>query len=202
MVRSTVRGIFVRGLVALLPAIASIYLVVWLVTSLESFLGTALRRILTDELYVPGMGLAVGIAVIFVVGLLMQAWIARELWQLGERILSRMPIVRPIFGAAKEVVGYVSGTERAPGQSVVAVKIGDPPVRVLGLVTREELPFLNQDPDDPLVSVFLAWSYQVGGFTIFVPRSSLEPVAMTPQEAFRLSFTGGVTTKSTNGTEL
>jgi len=196
MMRTTFRGIFVRGLIALLPVIATIYLVVWLVTGLESLLGTAMRQMLGEGPYVPGMGLAMGIVIIFAVGLLMQAWLARELWELGERTLGRMPLVRFIFSAAKEIVGYVSGTERPQGQAVVAVRIGDPPVRVLGLITREDLPFSNQDPDDPLVAVFLAWSYQVGGFTIFVPRSSLEPVDMTPQEAFRLSFTAGVTTQT------
>jgi uncharacterized membrane protein len=200
MARITVRGIFIRGLVALLPVIATVYLVVWLVTGLESLLGTVLRELLPEGLYVPGMGLAVGVVIIFVVGLLMQAWLAREIWEIGERILRRMPLVRAIFGAAKEIVGYISGTNRPQGQAVVAVKIGDPPVRVLGLITREDLSFLTQDPDDTLVCVFLAWSYQVGGFTIFVPRSSLEPVAMSPQEAFRLSFTAGVTSQT--GTKL
>jgi len=190
----TVRGIFFSGLVAVLPAIATIYLVVWLVTSLEAALGAVLRYVLPAESYLPGMGLLAGLGVVFVVGLAMQAWLGRELWNLGERLLSRMPVVSQIFSAVKEVVTYVSGSAEPSGNTVVAVTIGTPGVRMLGLVTRETIDFLDSASDDT-VAVLLPWSYQVGGFPVFVPRSALEPLDLTPREALRLSLTAGVTRK-------
>lgn len=188
-----IRSIFLSGLVAVLPIMATIWLVIWLVTGLESFLGSMLRYIVPASSYVPGMGLAVGIVGVFLVGLAMQAWLGRELWGLGERILRRMPLVSQIFGAVKEIVSYVSGSEQPNADTVVAVKIGDPPVRMIGLVTRESLSFLPSEAGDDQIAVFLPWSYQVGGFTVFVPRSAVETVALKPQEALRLALTAGVT---------
>jgi uncharacterized membrane protein len=195
MSAKTVRSIFFSGLVAVLPAIATAYLVVWLVTSLEAALGAVLRYVLPVESYIPGMGLLAGLGVVFAVGLAMQAWLGRELWSLGERLLSRMPVVSQIFSAVKEIVTYVSGSAGPSGNAVVAVTIGTPGVRMLGLVTRETIDFLESASDDT-VAVFLPWSYQVGGFTVFVPRSALEPVSLTPREALRLSLTAGVTRRA------
>ncbi|HSG65718.1 MAG TPA: DUF502 domain-containing protein [Gammaproteobacteria bacterium] len=192
----TVRSIFFSGLIAVLPAIATIYLVVWLVMGFEAALGTVLRYALPAERYVPGMGLLAGLGVVFVVGLAMQAWLGRELWNLGEKLLRRMPLVSQIFGAVKEIVTYVSGSAQPSGNAVVAVKLGEPPVRMLGLVTRDSLEFLDSAPGDEQVAVFLPWSYQVGGFTVFVSRRLLEPVDLTPREALRLSLTAGVMQKA------
>lgn len=196
MTARTIRSIFFSGLIAVLPAIATIYLVVWLVTGLEAALAPALRYVLPADVYIPGMGLIVGIAMVFVVGLAMQAWLGRELWNLGEKLLQRMPLVSQIFGAVKEVVTYMSGSNQPSSNAVVAITVGEPAIRMLGLVTRETLDFLGSAHEDDQVAVFLPWSYQVGGFTVLVARHQLEPVNLSPREALRLILTAGVSRKA------
>lgn len=196
MAVKNIQKIFFTGLIAALPIVATVSLVIWLVTSLESLLGSMLRHVLAEGAYVPGMGLAVGIVGVFLIGLAMQAWLGRELLKLGEKLLHRMPFVSQVFGAVKEIVSYVSGSEQPRADAVVVVRIGEPPVRMLGLITRDELDFLPEHARDGQVAVFLPWSYQIGGFMVFVARSALEPVDITPQEALRLSLTAGVTKRA------
>lgn len=190
-----VRQVFLRGLVAVLPLAATIYLLIWLASSFESLLGPMLRLLLPEDVYLPGMGVGAGLIAIFLVGLALQGWLGRRIWALGELIVDRTPLVRPIYGAVKQVVSYVGGTEQPQGRTVVTVGFDELPVRLLGLVTREDVTFLSQELEEGLVAVFLPWSYQIGGFTVYVPRSALEPVDLTPQQALRLSLTAGVTTE-------
>jgi uncharacterized membrane protein len=191
------RGIFIKGLIAVLPIAATFYLMLWLITSFEAFFGSILQYALPESAYVPGMGVAAGLVGIFLVGLLMDAWLGRRLWALGERVVDRMPLVSQIYGAVKEIVSYIGGSEQQPrGKAVVTIKFGDPPVRMLGLVTLEELAFLPQTPGDELIAVFLPWSYQIGGFTVYVPRSAVEKADLSAQEALRISLTAGVTTQA------
>lgn len=187
------RQTFLTGLIAVLPLVATVYLLIWLISALESLLGPVLQLVLPEGVYFPGMGIGLGLILTFLAGLALQAWLTRRLWSLGERLLDRMPMVRPIYRAAKQVISYVGGTEQPHGQAVVTVKFGELPIRLLGLMTRDKLDLSPQHAEEDLIAVFLPWSYQIGGITVFVPRASVEPVDLSPQEALRLALTAGVT---------
>jgi uncharacterized membrane protein len=72
------------------------------------------------------------------------------------------------------------------------VRYGDPPVRLLGLVTRSDVDYGPQDTNESLIAVFLPWSYQVGGFTVYVPHTSIEKLELGREAALRLAITAGV----------
>jgi uncharacterized membrane protein len=137
-------------------------------------------------------GVAMGLITVFAVGLMLQAWFMRRLWQWGEKLLDRMPLVRQVYRALKELVDYLSGEEQPGGSTVVMLRYGEPSMRLLGLVTRDDVDYGPQDAEEPLVAVFLPWSYQVGGFTVYVPRSSLDKIDLTREQALRLAITAGV----------
>ncbi len=66
--------IFFAGLAAILPIMLTFYILSWLGAKAESVLGGVIELILPVRWYVPGMGLVAGIALIFLVGLLLRAW--------------------------------------------------------------------------------------------------------------------------------
>jgi uncharacterized membrane protein len=195
-----VRQIFLNGLIAILPIAATAYIAIWLITGFEAMFSPLLRRLLTEDGYVPGMGVAVGIAGIFLLGLVLQAILAKRVWTLGELLLSRTPLISQLYQSLKQVIGYVSGSAQPEGTAVVLVTFGAQNTRMLGLITRDRVGFSSATQDDELVAVFLPWSYQVGGFTILVPRDAIERIDLTPQEALQFSLTAGVTGSPQRGT--
>jgi uncharacterized membrane protein len=187
-----IQSVFLKGLFTLLPLAVTVYLVIALARGLESVFGPLIGRVLRDGIYVPGMGVVLGLLFIFAVGLLMQVWVMRWIWKWGESYLDRMPVIRQVYGAIKQVVSYVSGDEQPRASRVVMLNVGDPPLRMLGLVTRMDVAYASEESPADMVAVFLPWSYQVGGFTVYVPRSALEPVDLRPEEALRLSLTAAM----------
>jgi len=186
------RRIFIQGLIAVLPIVATVYLTIWLFTSLEALVRPLLRWVLPESADFTGMGLVVAFVIVFALGFFLEAIFARRFWAIAEKLLDRMPLVSQIYGAVKQVISYVGDAEASGEQTVVTVRNGHGEMRMLGLVTREDLAFIPQQPGDDLIAVFLPWSYQVGGFMVFVPRSAVEPVNLTPQEALRFSLTAGI----------
>ena len=186
------RQVFFKGLIAVLPVALTIYLVVWLARAFESILGRGIKAIVPEEYYVPGLGVVTGILLIFAVGLMLEGWFTRQLWNLGERLLDRMPLVRAVFGAFKQVVSYVSSGSGPAGTHAVLVSLHGGEARMLGLVTRESLDFLDDPAHKDDIAVLLPWSYQVGGITVFVPRSAVQRVNLSAQEALKLVLTGAV----------
>jgi uncharacterized membrane protein len=184
--------VFLKGLLAVLPLAVTGYLILWLATTFESLFKPLLTTLFPQEYYVPGMGVGMGLLGVFLIGLMLQAWFMQRLWQWGEKLLDRMPLVRQVYGALKQLVDYLGGKEQPEGSTVVMVRYGDPPVRLLGLVTRSDVDYGPQDANESLIAVFLPWSYQVGGFTVYVPHTSIEKLELGREAALRLAITAGV----------
>jgi uncharacterized membrane protein len=114
-----------------------------------------------------------------------------------EQVIERIPVARSIYGSVRDFMQYVvvhTGAKKRTFNHVVAVTLGGTQARLLGLVTREDLNGVLKGVGDihKSVMVYLPMSYQLGGYTTIVPRSAIEPVEMSVEDAMRLTMTAGV----------
>ena len=83
---------------------------------------------------------------------------------------------------------------------VVTVTLHEGGPRLLGFLTRESL---NDLPEglggEGTVAVYLPMSYQIGGYTLILPRSAVTPVEMGIEDAMRFAVTAGVKAKTGTG---
>jgi len=99
---------FFTGLFTILPVVLTLYFLYWLVISTESALGSMIRLGLPEDQYWPGMGTIVGLLVVFLVGLLMNAYLVRRLFGLAEQILYHLPLVKSVYRAIRDFFNYFS----------------------------------------------------------------------------------------------
>jgi uncharacterized membrane protein len=187
--------IFITGLLTVLPIVATIYFVVWVLTVLERFFGKQVIFLIPDEWYRTGMGLVVAIVFVFLVGLLMHAILFRRLFGWAEKALLEIPLVRSVYAALRDLLGLFA-EHKEPSLQVVMLDLPGN-LRVLGFVTRADFsdaPAGIARPDE--VAVYLPMSYQVGGYTVFVPKSACTPVAMSREEAMKFVLTAGLKSAS------
>ena len=188
--------IFFTGLAAVLPVLLTFYILVWLGSKAESVFGGTINLLLPEHWYKPGMGLVAGVLFIFLVGLTLRAWVVRRFFSLGERLLSRIPLVKAIYGSIRDLMGFFGGKDQGFSQ-VVLVRLGDTQMKLLGFVTREDFSDLPAGlAGNGIVAVYLPMSYQIGGYTVMLPRSAIEPVNMSMQEAMKFAVTAGMKAKS------
>jgi uncharacterized membrane protein len=187
--------IFITGLLTVLPIIATIYFAVWVLTVLERFFGKQVMFLIPDEWYRTGMGLVVAIVFVFLVGLLMHAILFRRLFGWAERVLLEIPLVRSVYAALRDLLGLFA-EHKEPSLQVVSLDLPGN-LRVLGFVTRADFsdaPAGVARADE--VAVYLPMSYQVGGYTVFVPKSACTPVDMSREEAMKFILTAGLKSAS------
>jgi uncharacterized membrane protein len=187
--------IFLTGLLTVLPVIATIYFTVWVLSVLERFFGKQLIFLIPDEWYRTGMGLLVAIVFVFAVGVLMHAILFRRVFGLAEWLLLKIPLVRSVYTAMRDLLGMFGNQDESALQVVSLSLPGN--MRLLGFVTRADLsdaPKGLAEPDE--VAVYLPMSYQIGGYTVFVPKSSLTPVKMSREDALKFILTAGLKTAS------
>ena len=193
MIASISRTLF-TGFITLLPVILTIYLLYWLAVSSEQLMGAALQFLLPDVLYFPGLGIIAGLVVVFAVGLVMKAYFVRQLFALGEAVLYRLPIIKSVYRAIRDMFDFFSPGKSGLGQ-VVAVSFDGK--QLIGFITQEDperLPESFRELDSVLV--YIPMSYMIGGFTLFIPRSDVRKLNMGMDEAMRFALTAGITGKN------
>jgi uncharacterized membrane protein len=150
------------------------------------------------KLYVPGMGLLLGITGIVLLGMLMSQRGMGRLLTLVELPFTNLPVVKSIYSSLKNFADYFSPQrDQTIQQTVVALKLPGQALEVVGLVTRQSvdgLPagFLQGDR----VAVYLPMGYMIGGYTVFVPRDWVQPLDMSVEEAMRASLFAWMSTAS------
>lgn len=193
-VKPNLGRIFLTGLLTLIPAVATIYLLVWLIGGIDRMFGKPLRWLLPDEEYLAGMGILVAIALVFGVGLLMHDVLFRRLFRMAERAMLSVPLVRSIYGAVRDMIGLL-GDDKGPALQVVSLTVPGSDWRVLGFVMRSDFADLPAGVGGPSeVAVYLPMSYGIGGYTVIVPRAALTPVDMSREDAMKFILTAGLKT--------
>lgn len=186
--------LFLKGLATIIPIALTLIIVFWLAGIAENSFGNLIKFVLPDSWYIGGMGLLLGIVMVILIGLLSQVYLFRKLIDFGEGILDRMPVVKSVFRATKDFVDYFSGDDGKKFNQVVRVRHPSG-YSLLGFITRETLDGLPFG-DEGEVAVYLPLSYQIAGYTLFVPREWCEPVDMPFEDAVRLILTAAMTRRS------
>jgi len=182
------------GFITLLPVVLTIYLLYWLAISSEELMGNLLHYLLPESFYFPGLGMLVGLVGVFFVGLLMNAYLVRKLFSLGEQVLYRLPLIKSIYRAFRDFFDFFSPNKEGLGQ-VVAVTFNG--MELIGFVTQDDPQRLPPSfRDRGCVLVYLPMSYMVGGYTLLVQESDLRPLQMSRDEAMRFVLTAGITGKN------
>src|SRR5210317_1552663 len=189
----TLGKLFLKGLAVVIPIALTLAILWWFARGAEQILGGLLKGFLPAGWYVPGMGVVSGIAMTILVGLLTHVIVFQKLFALGESIVNRLPLVKTIYSALSDFIGYLSPDSKVAMSKVVLVRVPGQNFEQIGFVTREDfsrLPF-KVHVEEP-IAVYLPMSYQIGGYTLFLPRSCLTPVDMSFEEGMKLVLTGAV----------
>ena len=186
--------LFLKGLAVVIPVALTLAILWWVAAGAERLMGAILKFTLPTGWYIPGMGLVSGLVLIALIGLLSHVLIFQKLFNLGEAIFRRLPLVKTIYTAIKDFIGYLSPEKGNEMGKVVLVQLPGQSFQLIGFVTREQFADLPFTPaaEDP-VAVYMPMSYQIGGYTLFLPRNCLTPLDMPFEQAMRLVLTGAVT---------
>lgn len=184
-------NILLKGLVTILPIGLTIYFVYWLGVTTEGLLSKPIKLVLGGANYWPGMGLVTGFLLLFLVGLAVNAFLVRRLLSMGEDLLLRVPVVKTVYSAIRDMTRLVN-TDKKKGDldRVVTVDVGLG--KLIGFVTQEHANTLGIGGGEDFIAVYLPMSYQIGGYTVYLPRSKVTETDLSVEQAMRIVLTGGV----------
>jgi uncharacterized membrane protein len=189
-----IKRIFWNGIKAFVPIAMTIAIVIWLFTSIEAFFGKFLRHVIPPQYYFDGIGIIVGVLLIFIIGILVNAWVVRRIYRYGEKLVKKIPGIKTIYNAIQDLLNFFDKSQQAAQQSVM-VDTGIN--KMIGFITREALDKLHPPLGSSTeVMVYIPLSYMVGGITMIVPRSAITPLDWPVNAAMSFILTAGMGQKA------
>lgn len=168
---------FVQGLLVFVPVVVTIYVVYFVITTLDGLV----------PLDIPGLGLAVTLVAILLVGFLASSVVGQKMLDALEGLLGRLPIVKLLYSSLRDLMNAFVGDRRSFGKPVV-VRVTDD-VKVLGFLTCERF-------DDPQlaghVAVYLPQSYNFAGNLLVVERERVRRIDADGAQFMAFVMSGGV----------
>jgi len=178
---------FFQGILFILPAALTIYIVVAVFQLTDSLLGRYFVALGVD---IPGLGLLTSMVLITVVGLLGNWFVSRRLLDYIDTLFGRVPLVKSIYTIIKDTMNALVGNRSSFTKAVMIGLPGDERIKVLGFITAEELATFGLRD---YVAVYVLQSMQWAGITLLVPRSRVELLDVSPERALQFIVSAGIT---------
>jgi len=193
------RNYFLAGLLVTAPIVITIY-VVWVVVNfVDSRVTPLIPAQYNPETYlpinIPGLGLFIVFVAITLIGALTAGFFGRFIVSSGERILSRMPVIRSLYGALKQIFEAVFNRSSTAFRKVVLIEYPRRGIWVIGFITGSTEGEIQNLTKDALINVFLPTTPNpTSGFLLFVPEKDVYELSMTVEEGIKMVVSGGIVT--------
>ncbi|UCE24107.1 MAG: DUF502 domain-containing protein [Candidatus Zixiibacteriota bacterium] len=181
---------FLSGVLVVVPIILTYIVLKFLFESLDGILQPILERLLGYSIF--GLGVFTTILIIILAGILTRNFIGARLYRVGDRMLVRMPIIRPIYSAAKQLLEAVTMPTMDSFKEVALVEYPRRGAFALGFISNR-IEISSGGNLKKYVSVFVpSTPTPVSGMVIVVPEEDVHPVQMTIEEGVKFLVSGGV----------
>jgi uncharacterized membrane protein len=195
---SRIRNYFLTGLIVAGPVAVTLWLVWWFVTWVDNLVRPFIPVAYRPETYlpvdIPGFGLITAFIALTFLGFLAANLVGRTLVDFGESLLSRMPIVRPIYRTAKQIFQTLFSSSGSSFRKVGLVEFPAPGMWSLVFLTQTpSMEISSRLPATEHVSAFLPCTPNpTTGFFFYVPRRDVIDLDITVEEAMQLLISAGV----------
>ena len=185
------RELFVVGLAVVLPLLLTYLLLRFLFETLDGLLDRMIHALLGRK--IPGLGFLATLATIFLIGALTTNIVGRKVVAMTEGLLLRIPLVKNVYGASKQLFDAITLPGRGAFRQVVMLEYPRSGLYALGFITATQAEGFQDLVGEKTVNVFIPTAPNpTSGFFLVVPERSVIPVPISVEEALKLIVSGGL----------
>lgn len=186
------RRYFINGLLILLPGVITVYVLVFSLVTLDGILGDVITKLV--GFHIPGAGAILTILLILVTGIFTTNVLGRKIFQLGERIFLKIPILKNIYQGTEQVIKAFAGSSNIQKfKQVVLVQYPREGIYSIGFVTNENIPNFNDILHEDTTTIFIPTSPNpTSGFFLVLPTKDCLDLNISVEDAFKTIISGGM----------
>ncbi len=198
------RNYFLTGIIVAAPMGVTLY-VTW---AFVSFVDSSIKPLIPDaynpEKYVhfslPGLGLIIMLVLLTLLGAMAANFFGQTLLDYGERLVARMPIMRGVYNATKQILETVTTPSGASFRQAALIEYPRKGLWTICFITGEAQSEVAARTMDSVVSVYVPTTPNpTSGFLLFVPRAELVPLDMRVEDAVKLVISMGLVSPKWRG---
>jgi uncharacterized membrane protein len=183
-----IAGYFLQGLIIVVPVALTFWLLGGVFLTIDETVRQLLGRWLPGAA-LPGVGMLAMLTLITLVGFLGSHFFTRRLVQAFGALLERVPVVKMLYGALKDLLSAFVGPERRFDRPVTVTLSPGGGLRALGFITRDTLAQWGLAED---VAVYFPQSYNFAGQVLVVPRTAVTALDAPSADVMTFIVSGGI----------
>src|SRR5215472_13191106 len=203
-----IRNYFLTGLIVAGPVAITIYLawsfVTWVDDLVRPLIPVAYRPETYLPIKIPGLGLIIAFVALTLLGFFTANLVGRKLVELGENLLGRMPVIRPVYRGLKQVFETLFSKSASTFRTVGLVEFPAPGMwSLVFLSTPPGADIMAHMPSqEDYVSVFMPCTPNpTTGIFFYVPHREVIALDISVEEAAKLIMTAGMIQPGGSGAE-
>lgn len=181
----------IKGLLIVVPIALSIFIVVWAVTTVDSWLNInnifGVNPLTGENRNIPGLGLGLVLFIILIAGVVVTNFVTEPMYNWFKRTMNRLPLLNFIFSSIKDLTEAFVGDEKKFNNPVLVE--AESGIKRIGFLTQNDLSKLDL-PGDAIV--YFPFSYSFAGQVYVVSKDKITPLKMSAADAMKLVVSGGV----------
>jgi uncharacterized membrane protein len=189
------RRYLVAGLLVWMPLGATVFVIRLLVGWMDQSLLLLPQQFRPDNLlgfHIPGLGVVLSLLILLLTGLVAANLFGRKLVGLWEQLLSRIPLVRSVYSAVKQLVETMFADNGKSFRKVVLVEFPRRGLWTLAFLTSDEQGEVQRATGRDVVSVYIPTTPNpTGGYFVLVPREDLRELDISVDEGLKLLLSMG-----------
>jgi uncharacterized membrane protein len=193
------RTYFLAGILITAPISLTIYLAWLFITFVDERVFSVIPPQYNPETYlpfsIPGIGLLLALIGLTLIGALTAGILGRALHGLIEGILNRLPIIRSLYGAIKQIMETVLANKSSAFRECVLIEYPRRGVWTLGFITGTTKGEVQERTVEEVINVFVPTTPNpTSGFLLFVPPKDVIRLKMPIEDGLKLVVSGGIVT--------
>ncbi len=193
------RAYFFAGILVTAPISITLYLAWLFIGFVDSKVTPLIPIKYNPETYLPfalpGLGLVILILTLMVIGALTAGFMGRLWTRFSERMLIRMPVIRNVYSAVKQILETVLADHSKAFREAVLVEYPRRGIWAIAFITGRTEGEVQNVTEEECINIFLPTTPNpTSGFLLFVPKKDLVPLSMKVEEAIKMVISGGIIT--------
>jgi len=193
------RAYLMTGILVVAPISITFYLAWVFIGFVDSKVTPLIPAKYNPETYLPfalpGLGLIVLVTSLILVGAATAGFFGRLWMRVSEQILARMPVIRNVYGAVKQILETVLAQQSNAFREAVLVEYPRRGIWAIAFITGRTEGEVQNVTAEECINIFLPTTPNpTSGFLLFVPKKDLVHLDMTVEEAIKMVISGGIVT--------
>jgi len=187
------------GVLITAPISVTVYLTWLFITFVDGKVTPLIPAKYNPETYlpygVPGLGVVVVVVSLMLIGALTAGFVGRMWNRIFERIMNRVPILRGIYNAVKQILETVLAQQSNAFREAILVEYPRRGMWVIAFITGSTEGEVQRLTEEKVINLFVPTTPNpTSGFLIFVPENDVVPLSMSVEEAMKMVISGGIIT--------